>query len=118
MDDRVVYSGRSRTIEWAVRSDGKLPALREWNKLQRDQRAKLWAVIKRIGDYPEFPREERFKHERGEIYAIKIWKVRAYCFKAPQNRIVITNIIVKKKDKARPEDLERAERIRAASVNG
>ena len=118
MAEKVLYRGRSRTIEWAVLPDGKMPALKKWNSLGKELQAKIWAVIVRLGDKGECRNTERFKLERNQIYAIKGFKVRAYCFMTKDRRIVITNVVKKNKDKARPEDLDRAERIRAECAKG
>ena len=117
MDDRVVYRGRSRTIEWAVMPDGKLPGLRDWRKLRDGLRAKAWTVVKRLGNEGRCENQERFKHERNGIYAIKGHQVRVYCFMASGHRIVLTNAVEKKRPKARSEDLKRAEQIRQECVN-
>lgn len=117
MDDVVVYSGRSRTIEWAVLPGAKMPARREWEDLEKRQKAQLLATIERLGDEPAYANTERFKKESGRIFAMKAYQVRAYCFFASVNRLVVTNIVVKKRDKAKKADLERAERIRQECVN-
>ena len=98
--------------------DGKMPGLRKWKKLPLRQRAQLWATIRLLGDFGECRNEERFKHEQDAIYAIKGWKIRLYCFMARDKRIVLANVEPKKRQRARKEDLKRAERIRAQCVNG
>lgn len=118
MDDRVVYDGAARTIEWAVMRDGKIPGLREWNDLVKADKSKLLTTIKRLGDSGECRTEERFKHERDRIWAIKAWKVRIYCFMTQDQRIVLTNVAGKKQKKAKRADLDRAERIRGNCING
>jgi len=94
-----------------------MPARREWDVLEKQQKAKLLASIRRLGDEREYVNTERFKKESGKIFAIKAYQVRAYCFFGSENRLVITNIVVKKQDKAKSKDLERAERIRQECVN-
>ncbi len=118
MDDKIVYRGTSRTIEWAVMPDGKMPGRRGWDLLDKEQRAKLLTTICRLGDSGECRNEDRFKHERNKIYAIKAWKVRIYCFMTQDRRIVLTNVEPKKQRKARETDLDRAERIRTDCING
>lgn len=117
MDDRTPYAGRSRTIEWAVLPDGKMPGLEAWVQLPKAQRAKLWTTIRRLGDTGECRNKERFRHERGKIYAIKTPGTRVYCFMTSDRRIILTNVITKRQQKARKEDLERAERIKSEFEN-
>lgn len=117
MDDRLVYIGNSRRIEWAVLPNGKLPGLKVWNKLDSRDKAKLFTTIKRLGDFGVVRNEERYKHEQGKIYAIKANIIRIYCYEISGNRIVLTNVVTKKQKKARKEDLKRAERIRKECVN-
>ena len=118
MDDRVVYDGAARTIEWAVMPDGKMPGRRSWDRLDKGKKTKLLTTIERLGDSGECRNEERFKHERNGIYAIKAWKVRIYCFMTHDQRIVLTNVAGKKQEKAKRADLDRAERIREECING
>lgn len=117
MDDKSVYSGSSRRIEWAVLPNGSLPGLKVWKKLGQREKAKLLKTITRLGDTGEVRNEERFKHEQGKIYAIKASIIRIYCFETSDNRYVLTNIVTKKQRRARTEDLERAEWIRNECVN-
>ncbi|UCC32745.1 MAG: type II toxin-antitoxin system RelE/ParE family toxin [Phycisphaerales bacterium] len=118
MDDKIVYRGRSRTIEWAIMPDGKMPGLRGWNALRDEDKAKVLTTIRRLGDSGECRNEDRFKHERNKIYAIKAWKVRIYCFMTQDRRIVLTNVEPKKQRRASEADLDRAERIRTQCTNG
>lgn len=74
-------------------------------------------IVKRLGDDGKVRNRERFKLEQDGIYAIKAWQVRAYCFMTSDARIVVTNIVEKKRDRARPEDLRRADEIRAECQN-
>ena len=97
--------------------DGKMPGLRDWGKLRKELRARALKVIKRLGDEGRCENKERFKYERNGIYAIKGHQVRVYCFMASDQRIVLTNAVEKKRPKARPEDLNRAEQIRQECVN-
>ncbi|RME41903.1 MAG: hypothetical protein D6788_00195 [Planctomycetota bacterium] len=117
MADRVVYAGRVRTVEWAVRRDKKIPGQKGWNRLNKEERTRLLARIKRIGDEEKVYNQEVFKKERGDIFAIKIFKVRIYCFFTSDNRLVLTHVVKKKRDKADPKELKRAEHIRRECIN-
>jgi mRNA-degrading endonuclease RelE of RelBE toxin-antitoxin system len=60
------------------------------------------------------PRDERkFKHEDDGIFAIKQGQVRIYCFLDTGRLILLTHGTLKKQQKADPEDLKRAKRLRA-----
>jgi len=118
MDDMTVYEGRSRTIEFAVLANGRIPALRSWKKLEDRPKAQLWTTIKRLGDTGEVRNTERFKLEADGIWAMKAWKVRAYCYMTSDARVVITNIVAKKQIVARASDLDTAKRIRSECLNG
>ena len=98
--------------------DGEMPGRRGWETLDKHQKAKLWTTIGRLGDLGECRNEERFKHERGKVYAIKAWGVRIYCFMTQDSRIVLTHVVPKKQRKARKSDFDRADRIRTECVNG
>ena len=96
---------------------GNTPAVRDWEKLPKEQKAKLLTTIKRLGDSGECRNTDRFVHERNGIYAIKAWKVRVYCFMTKDQRIVLTNVEPKTQTRARPQDLDRADRIRNECIN-
>lgn len=117
MDDRIVYRGGSRTIEWAVMPDGKMPGERDWRKLDKASQAKLFTTIKRLGDHGEYRNEERFSHERNKIWAMKAFKVRAYCFMTQDARIVLTNAAEMKRQNARLADPDKAARKRREYIN-
>ncbi len=118
MDERVVYVGASRTIEWAVMPGDKIPALKEWNAINNKDRAKLMATIAALGDTGCVSNPTRFRHEHKGIFAIKAFKIRIYCFMTKDARIVLTNIdTAKKQNKASPLELGRADRIRNECLN-
>ena len=61
---------------------------------------------------------ERFVHEEDQIYAIKDFQIRIYCFRHKRSLLILTHGTVKKQDKANPEDLERAKRLRSEFLEG
>lgn len=117
MDERIVYQGRVKTIEWAVRPNGTMPGYRDWVKLEKKQRAALLVTIRRLGDEGTVQKKEKFAFERDGFFAIKAWKVRVYCFMTSDRRVVLTNVASKKQDKAKKTDLERAKHIRSTCIN-
>ena len=99
-------------------SGGKMPAIKEWKALDPRCRAKLRRIITLLGDEGKVWNREHFSRERENLFAIKAFKVRIYCFFTRDKRIVLTNIDpAKKQDRADPRELDRAERIRSECIN-
>lgn len=97
--------------------NGDMPGLREWETLERKEQAKILRVIKdQLGDEGKCWDKERFRHEGDGIWAIKGGQVRVYCFMTSNRLIVLTNAGIKKRPKARPQDLKRAKDIRKIAI--
>jgi mRNA-degrading endonuclease RelE of RelBE toxin-antitoxin system len=77
-----------------------------------EQRKTISAVIQRIADHGPPNNRKRWNTEGDGIYAIKDGQVRIYCFYDEGRLILLTNGAIKKRDKADPEDLKRAKRLR------
>jgi len=112
--DNVVFVGRKHRIVWAIDANGNLPAKKfyEGKELNKRECRKFWARFEMLADEEVIVNKEIFNRERGEIYALKIFKKRIYCFK-DGNDWVLTNGCKKNQQKADPKELDRAERIRA-----
>lgn len=79
----------------------------------RDQdKRKLRALFDFIADQGPPRNPTKFRHEEDGIYAMKQGQVRIYCFFDAGRMIVVTHGTIKKKQKADPEDLKRAKRLR------
>ena len=80
--------------------------------LEKNQRARIGALLNWIAENGKPKDVRKFAAEEEGIFAIKDFQVRIYCFLGKDNSIIITNGAIKKADKANPEDLKRAKRLR------
>lgn len=83
-------------------------------ELSKDQQAGIIALIRRIAEEGPPSNPSRFKHEEDQIYAIKDGQVRIYCFFDKAALILLTNGTIKKTQKADPDDLDMAKKLRKA----
>jgi len=93
--------------------DGTIPGL----EFLRDQDAKWQAQIhvlfRRLGDEVRISNREKFKRIEGtDFWEFKAFQIRMPCYFRPDQRVVITHGFIKKDDKIRRSDLERAESIK------
>ncbi len=94
--------GNDRVREYFRHLDAKRPKV-----LMRLSRA-----LVRLAEHGPHPSEEKFKRERGKIFAIKEHQARVYCF-FHMNQVFLTNAVTKKKNKANSSDLDTADRLRS-----
>ena len=82
--------------------------------LSRDMKARVWALLVRTAENGLY-NPDLFKHERGKIYAFRKRGVRLYSFYGravgSKRRVVLTHGAMKQRARARPEDLDKAERL-------
>jgi hypothetical protein len=105
--------GRRKTIAFAVRADESCPGLDFYEELDRQDKAKLNALFRMLGDQGEIRNKEKFKKIEGtEFFEFKSFQIRMPCFFLPGNLVVITHGFRKKKDKAPPAEVERARLIK------
>jgi mRNA-degrading endonuclease RelE of RelBE toxin-antitoxin system len=83
-------------------------------ELPEETRNRLVRLIEHIADQGKPRSEQKFRHEEKGIFAIKQGQVRIYCFFDDDWGILLTHGTIKKKNKADPEDLKRAKRLRNA----
>jgi hypothetical protein len=80
--------------------------------LDKRKQAGILALLKWIADNGK-PRDPRkFISEEECIFAVKDFQVRVYCFLGEDNSIILTNGAIKKDNRAKPEDLRKAKRLR------
>ena len=110
-DSPIVVRGAMRTIEYAVCSNGSMPA-REFieGELSLAEQAKLLALFQRMADHGNVPNREQFKVVRGKVFEFKKHQIRVFCFRK-DDRWLLTNGCKKKKDRLAPSEVARAERI-------
>lgn len=111
---QICYHGHCHVVAYAVDKNGKMPA-KDFLESVLDKReaAKMVSRLKRLADHGRINNDEQFKKERNDIFALKIHQRRLYCF--IENGVwYLTNGTEKKKkqNRANPQDLDRAERIR------
>ena len=91
-----------------------LEFLREQSEIKPDQVANLAALLERTALDGPSTNETKFKKVEGSkgLFEFKSYQMRLYCFFDGGNLIICTNGAVKKRDKANPADLVRAEEWR------
>ncbi len=85
-----------------------------FHELPMDTRRRVVRLIEFIADHGTPSSQQKFRHEEDGIYAIKQGQARIYCFFDAGRVILLTHGTIKKKEKADPEDLKRAKRLRKA----
>lgn len=88
-----------------------LEFLREQSEIKPDQVAKLAALLERTAREGLPKNETKFKKVEGSngIFEFKSYQMRLFCFFDGGSLIICTNGAVKKRDKADPADITRAE---------
>lgn len=111
-DSPVVVRGVMRTIEYAVCSNGSMPAKDFIEKdLNITEQAKLLPLFRRMADHGNVPNCEQFKPVEDEIFEFKRHQIRVFCFRK-DNRWLLTNGYKKKKDRLDPNEIRRAIRVK------
>ena len=106
----VVYNGNLRTIEYAVRTNGSMPAKDFIESLDESDQRKIAVLFRRMGEHGFVPNSQQFKPVEGEIFEFKKHQVRVFCFRK-ENRWLLTNGYKKKKDRLDQNEIVRAVRI-------
>lgn len=110
----IVYSGKQRTIEYAVMENGKMPAKEFFHSLSDNDQRRLYALFQLFGDTGRIRNREHFKKIEGaEFFEFKRFSLRMVCFMESKGRLVLTHGFIKKKDKIPPEEIVKARRIKA-----
>lgn len=110
-DSPIVVRGVTRTIEYAVCSNGSMPAKKFIEKeLSQGEQLKLLALFRRMADHGDVPNREQFKVVENPIFEFKKHQIRVFCFRK-DNRWLLTNGYKKKRDRLDPGEIERAFRI-------
>ena len=119
MARQILCAGRKITIEFAVRSNGTIPAKEFYdNDLSEQERIKLKPPISRLADDGHVANKERFKKVEGtkELFEFKLHQVRIPGFFLPGGRFVLTHGLRKKQDKLPESEIDIAEAIRAEHI--
>ena len=109
-DSNIVVRGNQRTIEYAICADGSMPAKEFVEGLDESEQRKLDTLFRRMAETGKIFNKTRFKQVKDRIYEFKRYQTRVGCFQIG-TRWVLTHGFIKKGDRWKKSDIERAERI-------
>ena len=109
-DSNIVVRGNQRTIEYAICADGSMPAKEFVEGLDESEQRKLDTLFRRLAAMGKIFNKEQFKQVKGKIFGFKRYQTRVGCFQIGI-RWVLTHGFIKKGDRWKKSDIERAERI-------
>lgn len=109
-DSTIVVRGNLRTIEYAIRANGSMPAKEFIEGLSVPDQAKILVLFRRMADKGDVPNREQFKLVEGKIFEFKKQQIRVFCFRKG-DRWLLTNGYKKKRDKLDRSEIDRAQRI-------
>ncbi|SPF42639.1 conserved hypothetical protein [Syntrophobacter sp. SbD1] len=113
IETKVVARGKKFTI-CEIELNGS-STLKEFTQtLTGDQVAGTIAIVRYIADNGTPENTSKFNYEGEQIWAIKYDQVRIYCFFDAGCLLILTNGVIKKGQKADPNDLKRAKKLRKA----
>ncbi len=111
--EHIAFEGAKFTIEWYFDSRGKSISLDYFEILDEEAQAKLFELIKLIGNTGIIKNKTKFRSEGDKIYAFKPQPHRFLCFFFEGQKIIITNGFYKKTDKLPQNEKERALKIKS-----
>lgn len=119
--ERIAAQGRWGTVEWAVDSQGNLPARKVYLSLSEEDQAKVNALFQRLADFGQIKDRQKFKclgekaGKKGRgLWEFKRSQVRFFGDFSPNKRfvfIVAHGLDGKKKDDLPKQAIEKAIRI-------
>ena len=109
-DSTIVVRGNLRTIEYAIRANGSMPAKEFIEGLSEPDQAKILVLFRRMAEKGDLPNREQFKLVKGKIFEFKKQQIRVFCFRK-EERWLLTNGYKKKRDKLDRSEIDRAQRI-------
>lgn len=108
----IVFEGEKFTIEWYFDSRGKSISLDYLESLEEEEQAKLFELMKLIGNAGVIKNKTKFRNEGDKIYAFKPQPHRFLCFFFEGQKIIVTNGFHKKTDKLPKNEKDRALKIK------
>lgn len=108
----IAFEGEKFTVEWYFDQRGKSISLEYLESLADQEQAKLFQLIKLIGDRGTIVNKTKCRNEGDKIYAFKPQPHRFLCFFFEGSKIIVTNGFHKKSDKLPPNEKERALKIK------
>ena len=117
--ERIAARGRWGTVEWAVDSQGKLPAHEVYMSLSEEDRAKVSVLFQRLADFGQIRDQQKFKRlgekagKKGRgLWEFKRFQVRFFGDFSPGRRFIVAHgLDGKKKDDLPKQAIEKAIRI-------
>jgi len=107
-----IYSGQKFTLEWYYDKFGKSVGFDYFLEMTREQRRKLFVLVKRMGDTGKIFDTTKFRNEGDGIYAFKPQPDRFLSFFTDEKKIIVTNGFLKKTDKLPQNEKDIAIRCR------
>lgn len=109
----IAFEGEKFTIEWYFDSKGKSVSLDYLDSLKDEEQAKLFQLMKLIGNAGVIKDKTKFRNEGDKIYAFKPKPHRFLCFFFEGQKIIVTNGFHKKTDKLPSNEKEKALKIKS-----
>lgn len=108
----IAFEGKEFTIEWYFDDKGKSISLDYLESLGEKEQAKLFELMKLMGNVGVIKNKTKFRSEGDKIYAFKPQPHRFLCFFFEGQKIIVTNGFHKKADKLPKNEKDRALRIK------
>jgi hypothetical protein len=111
--DAVLYVGKRFRIESIRLDNGSLPLRDFIEGLGDSDKAKVLALIQLLGETGQIRNPEKCRKLTGtELFELKSFQIRILWFYAPGWRVILAHYAIKKKDRLRPEDIQKAESLK------
>jgi len=114
--DNFAVSGTWGEVRYAVDAQGRMPAKEFVEGLSTEDVKKVLLLLRRLATDGKITNREKFRKERGEIFALKAFQIRIPCFQH-ERTWYLTYGFTKKGDNWKAADLDRADRIRLEHLN-
>jgi len=111
-NEYVAFEGEKFTIEWYFDNKGKSISLDYLESLDEEEQAKLFELMKLMGNVGVIKNKTKFRNEGDKVYAFKPQPHRFLCFFFEGQKIIVTNGFHKKTDKLPKNEKERALRLK------
>lgn len=111
-NELIAFDGEKFTIEWYFDNRGKSISLNYLESLEEEEQAKLFGLMKLIGNTGVIQNKTKFRNEGDKIYAFKPQPHRFLCFFFEGQKIIVTNGFHKKTDKLPQNEKDRALKIK------
>ncbi|OGT65215.1 MAG: hypothetical protein A3J38_04760 [Gammaproteobacteria bacterium RIFCSPHIGHO2_12_FULL_45_9] len=111
-NEYVAFKGEKFTIEWYFDKKGESISLNYLESLDEAEQAKLFGLMKLIGNRGVIQNKTKFRSEGDKIFAFKPQPHRFLCFFFDGRKIIVTNAFHKKTDTLPKKEKDRALKIK------